>query len=147
MLQRIIGEDIQLHLTVDLEPLLVQADAAQLEQVLMNLAVNARDAMPDGGSLSIVTAAVFLSAEDLLGKPGLKPGKFAQITFRDSGCGMTSDVLSHIFEPFFTTKDCDRGTGLGLATSYGIINQHGGFINVHSIPGTGTTFDLYLPSA
>lgn len=134
LIHRLIGEDVQLNLILCPDPLMVSADTTLLEQVMMNLAVNARDAMPGGGTLRIETAFV---ATD--GAPA------AGIMFRDSGCGMDKEILSHIFEPFFTTKDMEKGTGLGLATSYGIIKQHGGHIRVDSEPGKGTLFTIVLP--
>ena len=145
LLQRVIGEDIKLMLTNYEEPLLVNADAAQLEQVLLNLAVNARDAMPGGGTLKIETTRMVLFEKDAPGEPGLSPGIYARISISDSGSGIRNEVMSHIFEPFFTTKSPEKGTGLGLATSYGIIKQHGGSIRVSSKLEFGTTFELYLP--
>jgi CheY-like chemotaxis protein len=145
MLNRLLGEDIELKLLTSEEPLYVSGDAAQLEQVLMNLAVNARDAMADGGTLTIETGRVSPDAVGADKAPGLAPMDYARIVFRDTGCGMDADTLSHVFEPFFTTKDKEKGTGLGLATSYGIIQQHGGSIQVESELNRGTTFRIYLP--
>jgi PAS domain S-box-containing protein len=145
LLRRLIGEDIQLTLATDFKPLMVNADTAQIEQVLMNLAVNARDAMPDGGKLSIDTRVAELDETYARSRPGVIPGDYALISVSDTGSGMDKDTLEHIFEPFFTTKDKDKGTGLGLATSFGIIKQHGGNIWVYSEPGHGTTFKIYLP--
>ncbi|MCG6905251.1 MAG: PAS domain S-box protein [Desulfobacteraceae bacterium] len=145
LLGRLLGEDIALKFMLAARPLTVKADAAQLEQVLMNLAVNARDAMAEGGTLTIATAAVALDNAYTANKPGLTPGDYAMIGVSDTGCGMHRDILSRIFEPFFTTKDKEKGTGLGLATTYGIVKQHEGGIWAHSEPGRGTTFKVYLP--
>ncbi|MFY9943491.1 MAG: PAS domain S-box protein [Desulfobacterales bacterium] len=145
LLGRLLGEDIVLKLALAPQPIAVKADAAQLEQVLMNLAVNARDAMAGGGTLTIETAAVVLDTAYTANKPGLTPGDYAMIGVSDTGCGMHQDILSRIFEPFFTTKDKEKGTGLGLATTYGIVKQHEGGIWAQSQPGCGTTFQVYLP--
>ena len=143
MLRRLIGEDIDL-VTVPAQDLgCVRADPGQLEQVLLNLIVNARDAMPRGGRITIETASVIGGAED--GPAGSPPGPHTVLAVSDNGCGMDPETLSHIFEPFFTTKGRDRGTGLGLATVYGIVTQSGGHIAVESEPGRGTVFRIYLP--
>jgi len=145
LLQRIIGEDIRLHLKLSPEPIYFKADPSQIEQVLMNLTINARDAMPDGGSLAFETAAVNLDACYTDNKQGVSPGPHVMIAISDSGSGMDAKTRQHIFEPFFSTKDKDKGSGLGLATCYGIVRQHGGNIWVYSEPGQGTTFKIYLP--
>jgi PAS domain S-box-containing protein len=147
MLRRVIGEDIEL--VSDLEPVLglIKADPGQIQQVLMNLAVNARDAMVEGGRLSFETRNIVLDEVEAGGREGLLPGAYVQLVVRDSGIGMAGDVLSHIFEPFFTTKEIGRGTGLGLSTVYGIVKQSGGYIYVSSRPGNGTVFEILLPTA
>jgi two-component system, cell cycle sensor histidine kinase and response regulator CckA len=146
-LLRIIGEDIVCSKALHGEPIVVFADKHQLEQVLMNLATNARDAMPEGGNLIIASGQISLD-HDFVARHGYgKPGRYALLTVSDTGAGMDDDTRKKIFEPFFTTKEVGKGTGLGLAVVYGIIKQHEGFINVYSEPGTGTTFNIYLPLA
>jgi CheY-like chemotaxis protein len=142
-LKRIIGEDIQLMLALHQEGLWVKIDAGQFEQVLMNLATNARDAMPGGGVLSIATTLQQRSA--LIGEDLASPAPYAVISVSDTGSGMDEQTCKRIFEPFFTTKECGKGTGLGMAVVHGIVTQHRGVINVYSEPGTGTTFRICLP--
>jgi len=145
ILERLIGEDVELAL--ELDPALgnIKSDVGQLEQVLMNLSVNSRDAMPDGGRITISTSNIKLNAEDVEGCPNLKPGRYVRVSFTDTGVGMDQAIQHRIFEPFFTTKGPGRGTGLGLSTVYGIVNQNNGRINVASAPGRGTTFYIDLP--
>ncbi len=142
MLQRVIGEDIELITQLEPELGTVKADPGQLEQVIMNLAVNARDAMPNGGRLVIRTANVFLEAGQRVTGP---IASCVMIEASDTGCGMEAEIRSHIFEPFFTTKPKGSGTGLGLSTVYGIVKQSDGHVEVNSEPGKGTTFRIYLP--
>ena len=145
MLPRLIGEDIAID--IDLDPSLgtTKADQGQIEQVVMNLAVNARDAMPNGGKLQIETANRELDEYYCSEHPGAKPGRYIMLAMTDSGAGMTAQTLAHIFEPFFTTKEVGKGTGLGLATVYGIVKQSGGYIWVDSALGFGSSFQIYLP--
>jgi PAS domain S-box-containing protein len=146
MLRRVIGEDIQLDVALADGAALISADPGQLEQVLMNLAVNARDAMPNGGSLSIHTAPIDLDAEFVARHASTKVGPHILLRVRDSGHGMDEATQSKIFEPFFTTKETGKGTGLGLAMVYGIIKQSGASIWLDSAPGVGSTFDIYFPT-
>jgi CheY-like chemotaxis protein len=145
LLRRLIGEDVEL-VTIPAAGLdMVEADAGRLEQVIMNLVVNARDAMPNGGKLTIETGTVQLGASFSAKQLGVKPGAYVTISVVDTGTGMDEETKSHLFEPFFTTKSPGRGTGLGLATAYGIIRQSGGAIGIYSEAGQGTTARIYLP--
>lgn len=145
MLQRILGEDVGMHISYAPQPLPVFADPGMLEQILMNLAVNSRDAMPGGGRLVIETSAEEFDEFAAKQRPQARPGRFACLAVSDTGCGIPPELLTRIFEPFFTTKDVGKGTGLGLATVFGILQQHQGWINVYSEVGKGTTFRMYLP--
>ncbi|MEP6960413.1 MAG: response regulator [Nitrospirota bacterium] len=146
LLRRLIGEDIQLVSTLDPTNGRLRADQAQLEQVLVNLVVNARDAMPKGGTLTIETAQVELTSSPVYHLTPLPPGPYVRLAVSDTGCGMDRKTQSHIFEPFFTTKGEGKGSGLGLSTVFGIVTQCGGAIDVTSRVGHGTRFDLYFPS-
>lgn len=145
MLPRLIGEDVAVNTELDLTIGRVKADQGQIEQVVMNLAVNARDAMPSGGRLTIKTADVVLDEIYARQHAGAKPGKYVMLSVSDSGVGMNSETLLHIFEPFFTTKEVGKGTGLGLATVYGVVKQSGGYIWVDSEVGKGSSFQIFLP--
>ena len=145
LLQRLVGEDIRLEITRSAEPLPVRADAGMVEQVLLNLVVNARDAMPRGGMIRILAGATKVDAAQAVGTPGARAGDFACLAVSDTGSGIPAHLLPRIFEPFFTTKPVGQGTGLGLATVYGVMVQHGGWVAVQSEVGQGTTFRAFFP--
>ncbi|MDX2261871.1 MAG: PAS domain S-box protein [Gemmatimonadales bacterium] len=145
MLRRVIGEDVRIDIVLDPVNPTVQADRGQLDQVLMNLAINARDAMPAGGTLTIATSHVVVDAEMATRKEGLSAGTYAVLQVSDTGIGMDAATQAMVFEPFFTTKEAGKGTGLGLSTVYGIVRQSGGAIDFESALGSGTTFRIYLP--
>jgi signal transduction histidine kinase len=145
MLKRLIGEDIEFRAELDPATGRIKADPGQIEQVIMNLAVNARDAMPNGGKLTVTTANVTIDETRRRSFPDLIPGDYVVLAVADSGTGMTDQVKAHLFEPFYTTKPAGKGTGLGLATCFGIVKQCSGYIEVRSAVAKGTTFNLYFP--
>jgi len=145
MLRRLLGENLEMEFRASAAAAWVKADPGMLEQVIMNLCVNARDAMPKAGRLSLTTSLTERTAESPKAHPGARPGRFVCLEVADTGCGMDEAVLKRVFEPFFTTKEVGKGTGLGLATVYGIVKQHDGWIEVQSAVGRGTTFRLYFP--
>ena len=145
LLKRLLGERVALDLSHGRDLWFVKADVNQFEQVVVNLAVNARDAMPDGGKLAIRTGNVSAAEAARLNVSAMPPADYVVVEVSDTGSGMTPDVLEKIFEPFFTTKEVGKGTGLGLSTVFGIVKQSGGYIDVDSKPGNGTTFRIYLP--
>jgi CheY-like chemotaxis protein len=147
MLRPLIGEDVELIKLLADDLGLVKADPGQLEQVIMNLAVNAREVMPQGGTLTIETKNIVLEKEQMRQFPGLSPGPHILLTICDTGTGMDAETQAHVFEPFFTTKEQGKGTGLGLATVHGIVKQSEGHISVSSRVGEGTSFSIYLPRA
>ncbi len=145
MLRRVLGENVQMQLKLASQPLFINADAGMMDQVLLNLSVNARDAMPNGGQLIIETSGVELDEFAAAQSAQARPGSFVCLSVSDSGCGIPPEILPKIFEPFFTTKEVGKGTGLGLATVFGIAQQHQGWVAVYSEVGHGTTFRIYLP--
>ena len=145
MLQRILGEDVAMHISYAPQPLPVHADSGMLDQILLNLAVNSRDAMPAGGKIVIETSVAEFDEFAVAQKPYARVGRFACLSVSDTGKGIPPEILPRIFEPFFTTKDIGKGTGLGLATVFGIVQQHNGWINAYSEIGKGTVFRMYLP--
>jgi two-component system cell cycle sensor histidine kinase/response regulator CckA len=145
MLARVIGENVRISLRLSDQSSPVRVDPAQIEQVILNLAINARDAMPDGGTFQLETSPHEAQTGSVVEWDGLQPGAYVALIVSDTGHGMTPEVQTRAFEPFFTTKDVGRGTGLGLSTVYGIVSQSGGHIRVSSKPGVGTTFTILLP--
>ena len=147
MVSRVLGEDIEVEFLPEEKIPPVKGEPTQLEQVFMNLCVNARDSMPHGGKLSIRMRPVFVDERETQLNPGVRSGHYVKTSFTDSGTGMDEETMSHIFEPFFSTKDSSRGSGIGLATVYAIVNAHGGFIRVESEPGKGSAFHIFIPAA
>ncbi len=145
LLRRVMGEDVQLRVEAAPSTLPVNVDPGQFEQILINLAANARDAMPDGGTVTVATALHVVTPAEARRHPGLTPGPKVRLEVSDTGVGIPEEIRSRIFEPFFTTKSPGKGTGLGLAMCYGTVKQAGGYIGVRSVPGSGTSFWIYLP--
>jgi two-component system cell cycle sensor histidine kinase/response regulator CckA len=145
LLRRVIGEDIQVVEQFQPDLGVVLCDPGLLDQVVMNLVVNAKDAMTGGGTLTLATQDVVVALGDSVPDPEMVPGPYVRLSVTDDGAGMSPDVMAHLFEPFFTTKETGKGTGLGLATVYGIVKQSNAFIDVRSTPGQGTTFAIYFP--
>jgi CheY-like chemotaxis protein len=141
----LLGEDISLQINFSSEPAMIEADPGMMEQVLMNLSVNSRDAMPRGGQLIITVKACEVDKDHASQLVDARPGKFICLSHVDTGAGIPPENMTRIFEPFFTTKEVGKGTGLGLSTIFGIVKQNNGFINVNSEPGSGSTFTIYLP--
>ena len=146
MIARLIGKDIAIKTELSPDVWIIEADEGTIEQVVMNLALNAKDAMPDGGTLNIRTRNVTVAEEDCRSIPEAHPGNVVCLTVSDSGAGMGKETLQRIFEPLFTTKEAGKGTGFGLSVVYSIVKQHGGWITVRSAPRKGTTFNLYMPA-
>jgi len=146
MLKRLIGEDIMIRTELEKEVWTIKADAGNIEQVIMNIAVNARDAMPEGGALTIKTENQNITVNYKKKYPYASPGQYVCISIQDTGCGMDEETRKHMFEPFYTTKDVGKGTGLGMSVVYGIVREHKGWINLYSEPGQGTIFRIYLPA-
>jgi CheY-like chemotaxis protein len=145
ILSRVLGESIVLECNSEPALPLISADESNMEQVIMNLSVNARDAMPSGGKLTLSTSVAKVTADQVAGHPNKREGLHVVLTVTDTGCGMDAATLSHVFEPFFTTKPIGNGTGLGLSTVYGIVKQHNGWMDLESEVGVGTTFRIFLP--
>jgi CheY-like chemotaxis protein len=143
---KVVGEHIELKTSLGKDVPTIHADRGQVEQVVMNLCLNARDAMPEGGRLAVETGDVVLKEEDVRRNPYMRTGRYALLTVSDTGSGMDEKTRERVFEPFFTTKGPDKGTGLGLAMVYGIVKQHGGFIHLYSESGKGAAFKVYLPA-
>ncbi len=146
MLNRLIGENIQLKTNLQPDLDMIKADPGMLEQVIMNMVINSRDAIKDQGLVTITTSTIDFDQDSAFFLPNTRPGRFICLQVEDDGCGMERQTASRVFEPFFTTKGEDKGTGLGLSVVYGIIKQHQGWINVYSEPGRGTSFKIYLPA-
>jgi CheY-like chemotaxis protein len=142
----VVGEHIEVKTSLNKNDPTIFADRGQIEQVVMNLCLNARDAMPEGGRLVVETGDVYLEEEYIRQNPYMKTGRYALLAVSDTGVGMDEKTRERVFEPFFTTKGPDKGTGLGLAMVYGIVEQHGGFIHLYSEPGKGTAFKVYFPA-
>lgn len=147
IIERIVGEHIRLETASATDLLPVWFDPAQVEQIILNLAVNARDAMTSGGRLTIEASNTSIDEQRARSHIDARPGSYVMLAVSDNGVGMTDEVRAHLFEPFFTTKEAGKGTGLGLATVYGVVRQNGGWIEVDSEPGRGSSFRIYLPVA